>query len=453
MHLHILGICGTFMGGIAVLARDMGHTVTGSDQNVYPPMSTLLEQSGIEVMQGYSVNHLQPAPDMVVIGNTLSRGNESVEYVLNNSLPFTSGPQWLGENVLAGKRVLAVSGTHGKTTTTSMLAWILESAGKQPGFLIGGVAENFGVSARNSRTGYFVVEADEYDSAFFDKRSKFIHYHPGILVINNIEFDHADIFDDIGAVRRQFHHLLKTVPGSGRVITRYGDPEIQKVLALGCWSRLEEFGIAAGDWTLAHPRPDFSGFDVCHQEHFTGRVEWPLIGAHNAENALAAIAAAAAAGIDPARATTALGEFRSVKRRLQQLACVNGITVYDDFAHHPTAIQRTLEALRSKVGNDRIIAVLEPRSNTMKMGVHRQTLAPALDAADRVVLFQGPEVKWSLSEVTDQLGVKGVSYHSVDEIIHDICKDVRSGDHIVIMSNGGFDGIHAKMISAISKAA
>ena len=452
MHIHILGICGTFMGGIALLAREQGHQVTGSDQNVYPPMSTQLQQAGIELLQGYTEDHLIPAPDLVVIGNTLGRGNACIEYVLSQGLPYTSGPQWLSENFLKDRYVLAVAGTHGKTTTTSMLAWLLDQAGKEPGFLIGGVAENFGISARPGSSAYFVIEADEYDTAFFDKRSKFIHYHARTQVINNIEFDHADIFRDITDVRRQFHHLMKTLPANGRVIIRHGDAETARVLESGCWTPVQRFGLDFGDWTVNNLAQDYSRFQVLSAGRAVGTVEWELIGAHNAENALAAIAAAASAGVTPQQACTILAGFRSVKRRLQQLAEINGITVYDDFAHHPTAIRATLAALRSRVGAERIIAVLEPRSNTMKMGVHQDTLGDSLAGADHVLLYQGPDVKWDLMIISTQLGEKCRVLKEISEIIAEIVRLSRPADHILIMSNGGFENIHQRLIERLANA-
>jgi UDP-N-acetylmuramate: L-alanyl-gamma-D-glutamyl-meso-diaminopimelate ligase len=452
MRIHILGICGTFMGGIALLARELGFEVSGSDQNVYPPMSSQLEQSGIELRQGYSAAHLQPAPDLVLIGNTLGRGNACVEYVLDQGLAYTSGPQWLAENILHSRQVLAVSGTHGKTTTTSLLAWLLEQAGNPCGFLIGGVAENFGTSARTGSSDQFVIEADEYDTAFFDKRSKFIHYRARILVINNIEFDHADIFRDITDIHRQFNHLLKTIPAAGQIIVRHGDGEIATVLDMGCWTPVQTFGLRGGNWTAAPSVPDFSRFQVLRDGRAIADVSWDLIGAHNAENALAALAAAGAVGIDPVHACAALNGFKSVKRRLQLLAKVRGVSVYDDFAHHPTAIGTTLQALRSRVGGERIIAVLEPRSNTMKLGTHKDTLAGSLQAADRVVLYQGPDVKWDLNIVSQQLGDISRKYSNIEEIIRDLSEMARPGDHILIMSNGGFENLHQRLIERLQDA-
>jgi len=440
------------MGGIALLAREQGHEVSGSDQNVYPPMSTQLQESGIDLLQGYTEDHLKPAPDLVIIGNTLGRGNACIEYILNQGLPFTSGPQWLSENFLNDRYVLAVAGTHGKTTTTSMLAWLLDQAGKDTGFLIGGVAENFGISARSGSSEFFVIEADEYDTAFFDKRSKFIHYHARTQVINNIEYDHADIFNDIADVRRQFHHLMKTLPATGRVITRHGDAEIARVLDMGCWTPVQTFGLDDGDWTVNNQAADYSRFQVLADGRVQGTVEWGLIGAHNAENALAAIAAAESAGVSPQQACSILAGFRSVKRRLQQLAKINGITVYDDFAHHPTAVRATLAALRGRVGAERIIAVLEPRSNTMKMGVHKDTLGDSLAGADHIFLYQGPDVRWDLTVISTQLGDKCRNLKEINEIIAEILRLCRPGDHILIMSNGGFENFQQRLIERLADA-
>lgn len=452
MKIHILGICGTFMGGIALLARALGHEVSGSDANVYPPMSTQLEGSGIRLHQGYSAASLQPAPDMVIVGNVVSRGNPCVEYLLDRGLRYTSGPQWLSEQVLADKHVLAVSGTHGKTTTTSLLAWILDTAGQNPGFLIGGMAENFGLSARLGDSRYFVVEADEYDTAFFDKRSKFIHYHPRTLIINNIEFDHADIFHDIADIKREFHRLIRILPATGRILHRFGDPQIQDVLAQGCWTPCQTFGINEGDWHLTDNSVDFSQFDVIFGEKRIGTVGWKLIGRHNAENALAAIAAAHHVGISPDLAAGALATFKSVKRRLEKLAEVAGITIYDDFAHHPTAIAVTLAALRTMTREgERVIALFEPRSNTMKLGIHRETLAPAFEAADKVYIYQPRGLSWDMAASLSGLGAKCKIYADTAGIIDSVQKQARSGDHVVIMSNGGFEGIHRRLIEALEK--
>lgn len=448
MKIHILGICGTFMGGIAVLARELGHAVTGSDLNIYPPMSDQLHAHGIPVQEGYSVSHLEPRPDLVVIGNALSRGNPCVEHVLNEAIPCASGPEWLAREVLPGRHVLAVSGTHGKTTGSSMLAWILESAGQRPGFLIGGVPGNFGDTARLGTGAGFVVEADEYDSAFFDKRSKFVHYRPQTLIINNIEYDHADIFADLAAIRRQFHHLVRTVPGKGRIIVREGDPEIQQVLAQGCWTPVSTFG-AGGEWQGYPLSEDAGRFEVRRSGQAVGTVQWGLLGQHNLENALAAIAAAAAAGVEPARSCASLGEFRGVARRLQHLGDPGGVHVYDDFAHHPTAIAATLAALRSRAGAARILAVLEPRSNTMRMGVHRDALPAALAAADEVFVYRPPGMTWDPGSAGAASTGRWRVLASVEEIVQSVAGITRSGDNVVIMSNGGFEGIQKRLLARL----
>jgi UDP-N-acetylmuramate: L-alanyl-gamma-D-glutamyl-meso-diaminopimelate ligase len=452
MHLHILGICGTFMGGIALLARDLGHKVTGSDSNIYPPMSDQLEATDIELIAGYNPLQLEPAPDLTIIGNSLSRGNECVEYVLKAGLRYTSGPQWLAENILIGRHVMAVSGTHGKTTTTSMLAWILESAGLQPGFLVGGIAENFGLSAHRGSGSFFVVEADEYDTGFFDKRSKFIHYHPATLVIGNIEYDHADIFDDIGAIKREFHHLIRTIPATGKIIIKADDREIQDVLEMGCWTPVEGFGIESGSWRANPVKQDFSEFEVSCNGAPAGLVKWELIGRHNAENALAAIAASRQADILPADACTALARFKSVKRRLQKLAETGGITVYDDFAHHPTAIRVTLEALRRNVGRQRIIVIMEPRSNTMKLGIHGENLPRSLLEADLAIIYQASNTIINHDMVARILGAKASVSGDIEEIIELVLGYTRPGDHVVIMSNGGFENIHQRLIARLPHA-
>ncbi len=445
MHLHILGICGTLMGGIARLAREAGHTVSGSDQNVYPPMSTQLAQLGVTVKQGYHAEHLQPAPDCVVIGNALSRGNPAVEYALNQGLPYTSGPEWLAEHILRDRWVLAVAGTHGKTTTSSMLAWILEHAGLEPGFLIGGVAQNFGVSARLGKTPFFVIEADEYDSAFFDKRSKFIHYRPRTAILNNLEFDHADIFADLAAIEQQFHHFVRTVPGQGLVIVNGADAALARVLARGCWTPVEQFGVNDG-WSIKDNGAE-PGFDILHQGQPQGWLRWTLLGAHNRMNALAALAAARHAGVAPAQAISALQEFQGVRRRMEVRASINGVTVYDDFAHHPTAIATTLQGLRERVGQARILAVLEPRSNTMRMGVHQHTLAPSLSLADAVFLYEPPDLGWELGAVAAALTNKQSRVlTSVAALSDAIAREARPGDHVLIMSNGSFGGLHEQLI-------
>ncbi|GAC07997.1 UDP-N-acetylmuramate:L-alanyl-gamma-D-glutamyl-meso-diaminopimelate ligase [Paraglaciecola chathamensis] len=448
MHLHILGICGTFMGGIAAIAKAMGHKVTGSDNNVYPPMSTQLESLGIELTQGFDEDQFDPQPDMVVIGNALSRGNLAVEYVLNRGLPYTSGPQWLLENVLNDRWVLAVSGTHGKTSTSSMLAWILESAGMSPGFLIGGIPQNFGISARLGETPFFVIEADEYDSAFFDKRSKFVHYRPRTLVINNLEFDHADIFDSIADIQKQFHHLIRMIPGNGLVIAPKADTHITQVLDKGCWSPVQFVG---SDWKVAECAADGSEFDVVYKGTSFGRVKWSLLGQHNVQNAMMAIIAARHAGVLPEVAIEALTNFVNAKRRMEVLGTVNGITVYDDFAHHPTAISTTLEGLRAKVGKARILAVLEPRSNTMKMGVHKQTLAQSWSAADQVFIYQPSHLSWSMDALLAQSEVTTSLHDDLEILEKSILSYAKPGDHILIMSNGGFGGIHQHLLQKLSQ--
>jgi len=454
MRIHILGICGTFMGGIALLARSLGHAVSGSDANVYPPMSTQLEEQGIELMEGYDPEHLQPAPDLVIIGNTVSRGNPAVEFILNNKLPYISGPQWVSEHILQTRHVLAVSGTHGKTTTTGMLCWILESAGLNPGFLVGGVPQNFGLSARlGGQLGdkaYFVIEADEYDTAFFDKRSKFIHYHPDTLVINNIEYDHADIFADIAAIRREFHHVVRIIPENGLIIAKQGDEEVSQVLEMGCWTAVEYFGGQGSDWSVDALSDDFSQFNVLFDCKNVGKVSWELIGQFNAENALAAIAAANHVGVEPAQSCEALQSLKNVKRRLECLAEVNQVTVYDDFAHHPTAISATLEALRQKVKGERIIAIMEPRSNTMKQGIHRETLADAFVEADHTFLYAADNLDWDLSKAVSSLGKKASVMDSIENIVNTVASLAEAGDHILIMSNGDFSGLHQKLIEKLS---
>ena len=450
MNLHILGICGTFMGGIARLAQQLGHRVTGSDRNVYPPMSDELARAGIDVIQGYEPDCLDPAPDLVIIGNALSRGNSSVEYVLAEKIPCISGPQWLAENVLPGRTVCAVSGTHGKTTTASMLAWLLYDAGLEPGFLIGGVPENFGRSASLGGPDFFVVEADEYDTAFFDKRSKFIHYRPDVLIINNLEFDHADIFTGIEEIQRQFHHLVRTVPGNGRIIARAGSAHIDTVLGMGIWTPLTRFGDASSAW---HTEPlvlDYSEFQVIHEGREAGRVHWPLFGRHNAENALAALLAARTAGVRIQQACASLSGFSSVKRRLQLLATVNGISVYDDFAHHPTAIRCALQALRERIGDQRLIAVLELRSNTMKAGIHQHTLAGALEGADLVCVLEPRGLGWDLPASLGGLGDKLCLFPAVTDIVEHLRRTSAPRDHILIMSNGGFDSIYPRLIEGLS---
>lgn len=448
-HIHILGICGTFMGGIALLARATGFRVTGSDENVYPPMSTLLADQGIGVTRGYDPAQLDPAPDEVVVGNVMSRGNPAVEHVLNRGLAYTSGPQWLAENVLRGRWVLAVAGTHGKTTTASMLAWILEHAGLAPGFLIGGVPENFGVSARLGTAPFFVVEADEYDTAFFDKRSKFVHYRPRTLVLNNLEYDHADIFPDLAAIERQFHHLVRTVPGEGLIVCNAEDADLARVLSAGCWTPTEGFSTGgAADWQAQALEPDGSRFRIIAAGNPRGEVVWDLIGRHNMANALAALAAARHAGVPVEEGIRALATFRSVKRRLQLRGERSGVYVYDDFAHHPTAITVTLQALRARVGGARILAVLDPRSNTMRMGVHRDRLAAALAEADLVFLHAPADLGWDPAPVTDALE-RAAACPDVDGLLRALLAQARPGDHVLIMSNGGFGGLHERLLAAL----
>ena len=452
MHIHILGVCGTFMGSLALLARELGHTVTGSDTNVYPPMSTQLEAAGIALLTGYSPDHLEPAPDLVVIGNALSRGNPEVEAVLDKGLPYTSGPEWLREQVLPGKWVLAVSGTHGKTTTASMLAWILEYAHMAPGFLIGGVTQNFPQSARLGETPFFVVEADEYDSAFFDKRSKFVHYHPRTLIINNLEYDHADIFPDLAAIQRQFHHLVRTVPGTGLIVSPAGVEAIEQTLDQGCWTPRETLG-AEGDWQVKLTAADGSAFEVWHEGAAIATVNWEHTGEHNVMNGLAALIAARHVGVTPEIGAQALAAFKGVKRRMECLADVHGIRVYDDFAHHPTAIKTTLAGLRAKVGDEKIIALIEPRSNTMRLGVHREALKNCFSDADAVLWYQPSHSDWDLDELVNHSSVPAQLEHTIDELIHGALSLAESGSHIVIMSNGGFDGIHQKLVGQLNRHA
>ncbi|HYA36788.1 MAG TPA: UDP-N-acetylmuramate:L-alanyl-gamma-D-glutamyl-meso-diaminopimelate ligase [Candidatus Methylomirabilis sp.] len=449
MRLHILGIGGTFMAGVALLARDLGHDVSGSDAGVYPPMSTQLEAQGIRLMEGYEAAHLDNAkPDLVVIGNALSRGNPLVEAVLDRGLRYTSGAQWVAENVLHGRWVLAVAGTHGKTSTASMVAWILEHAGLHPGFLIGGVPENFGVSARLGHEPFFVIEADEYDTAFFDKRSKFVHYRPRTAILNNLEFDHADIFPDLDSIARQFHHFVRTVPHSGLLVVNARDDRLSEVLGMGCWTPVEHFGADDG-WTAEARNAEASRFQVLFRGQDQGEVAWNLLGAHNVANALAAIAAARHAGVPVKTALAAIGKFRNVKRRLEVRGTARGVTVYDDFAHHPTAIAATLGALRARVGNARILAVLELRSNTMRMGVHRDTLGGALALADRVLLLRPVDLNWNLDRVTGALTGRGRAYSTVEEIIDALAAEARPEDQVLIMSNGGFGNIHARLLERL----
>jgi UDP-N-acetylmuramate: L-alanyl-gamma-D-glutamyl-meso-diaminopimelate ligase len=458
MHIHILGICGTFMGGLAVLANQAGHKVTGCDANVYPPMSTQLAAQGIELIEGFDPEQIRLAPDLFVVGNVVSRGNPLMEEILNRGLPYTSGPQWIGTHILNGKWVLAVAGTHGKTTTSSMLAWILEDAGYHPGFLIGGVPMNFGISARLSGavadSDFFVIEADEYDTAFFDKRSKFVHYRAKTAILNNLEYDHADIFPDLGAIETQFHHLVRTVPGVGRLIVNGMEASLQRVMNRGCWSERERFA-AYGDaeWTLK-TREDGS-FEVVHRGDTQGVVNWSLTGGHNRLNALAAIAAARHVGVAPAQAIASLERFENVKRRMELRGVVNGIAVYDDFAHHPTAIAATVAGLRKKVGDARILAVLEPRSNTMKLGTMKEALPESLADADLVFGYGAREngkdaLGWDLGQALAPLGAKAHAFGDLVLLVQAIAQAAKPGDHILTMSNGGFGGVHQKLLDALS---
>ncbi|WP_337843010.1 UDP-N-acetylmuramate:L-alanyl-gamma-D-glutamyl-meso-diaminopimelate ligase [Rheinheimera sp.] len=449
MHIHILGICGTFMGGIAAIAKSLGHKVTGADANVYPPMSTQLEQLGIELTQGYDPAQLEPAPDLVIIGNAMSRGNPAVEYVLDQNIPYSSGPQWLAEEVLHQRWVLAVSGTHGKTTTSSMLAWILDYAGLTPGFLIGGIPQNFEVSARLGDSPFFVIEADEYDTAFFDKRSKFVHYRPRTLVINNLEYDHADIFPDLAAIQRQFHHLLRMVPSTGLVLSPAYVKAVDQTLALGCWSEQQRYG---QDWTVQLLKADGSAFTLCYQGVLQGELHWSLLGQHNVENAVMAIAAARHAGVPVAVALEAMHKFVAPKRRLELKGVKRQVAVYDDFAHHPTAIATTLQGLRANVGKARILAVLEPRSNTMRLGVHKAALPESLQLADEVYLFEPANSGWSMVDVAAQMPGRAYVFQSIELLVAALVEKASAGDHILVMSNGGFGGIHQKLLDALENS-
>ncbi len=454
MHIHILGICGTFMGGIAVIARELGFKVTGCDQNVYPPMSVQLEAQGIELISGYSPEQLALEPDLYVIGNVVTRGNPLMEEILNRNLPYISGPQWLLENVLRKYWVLAVAGTHGKTTTSSMLAWILDYAGLNPGFLIGGIPENFGVSARTGRlpgdnenttetSPFFVIEADEYDTAFFDKRSKFLHYHPKTLILNNLEFDHADIFPDLAAIERQFHHLIRIVPNAGLIISNGNDNSLKRVFEQGCWTPIEEFGVETG-WH-SEMQSDY-GTKVFFKNTYQDTLYWDLLGEHNNMNALAALLAARHAGIPIQIGIEALMRFKNVKRRMEKRGTVNGVTLYDDFAHHPTAIRTTIDGLRKHIGKEkRIIAVLEPRSNSMKMGVWKNELAESLNEANHIFCFTR-EALWA-KEIMHNSEKKAYCHDDLNELVQAICMLAKPDDHILVMSNGGFGGIHEKILS------
>jgi len=445
-HLHILGICGTFMGGIAALASRAGFKVTGCDAGVYPPMSEQLERLGIRLVEGYGADQLALAPDLWVVGNVVTRGNPLMEAILDRGDRYVSGPQWIADNVLHGRHVLAVAGTHGKTTTAAMVAWILEQAGLAPGFLIGGVPNDFPESARLPGANLFVIEADEYDTAFFDKRSKFVHYRPRTVVLNNLEFDHADIFPDLASIERQFHHLVRMVPGAGRIIANGRDEALARVLAIGCWTPVERIGIAGG-WQ-AGPVDDDGGFEVSWNGEPQGQLRWNLLGEHNRMNALAAVAAARAAGVAPGRSLEALGRFGGVQRRMEEKGRARGVVVYDDFAHHPTAIRTTLEGLRSRVGSARILAVLEPRSNTMKLGVMRDALPASLAGADRVFVL-GAGLGWDPRDALAPLGARAQTFASLADLVPAVAAEARAGDHVLAMSNGGFGGFHARLLEAL----
>ncbi len=450
MHIHILGICGTFMGGLAALACEHGHKVTGCDANVYPPMSDQLRALGIELIEGWGAGQLALKPDMFVVGNVVSRGNPLLEAMLDAGVAYTSGPQWLAEHVLQGRHVLAVAGTHGKTTTTSMLAWILDQAGLQPGFLVGGVPQNFGISARLGAGRGFVIEADEYDTAFFDKRSKFVHYRPRTAILNNLEFDHADIFPDLAAIETQFHHLVRSVPGQGLLVVNGRDEALQRVLARGCWSEVVRFGARKEEPGALRARGDPHAFDVLRGSLKVGRVEWPLMGEHNQLNALAAIAAAEHLGVAPEASARALAGFQNVRRRMELVGEAAGVKVYDDFAHHPTAMRTTIDGLRRKVGGQRILAVFEPRSNTMKLGMMKAQLPWALEEADLSFCLQG-NYGWDASEALAPIGERAVVAANVDALVAAVLRAARPGDHVLCMSNGGFGGIHAKLLGALGK--
>ena len=452
MHIHILGICGTFMGSLAIIAKQMGHTVSGSDVNVYPPMSTQLEMAGIELMSGYSIDHLFPMPDQIIVGNVISRGNEVAEYLLNNHIPYTSGPAWLHDQVLCDRWVLAVAGTHGKTTTSSMLAWILESAGLNPGFLIGGVPENFDYSSRLGDSKYFVIEADEYDTAFFDKRSKFIHYCPYTLVLNNLEFDHADIFDDLDAIKRQFHHLLRIMPSDGKLIINKDDQNIQDVIDMGSWTPIESFSTqeSAATWFADDIDLQNSQFTLMQNNKPRGLGALKLFGRHNMANAIAAIAAAQHAGVYVEDALQALANFDGVKRRLEHKGTFHNISIYDDFAHHPTEIAATISAFKDQRPDGRIITIFEPRSNSMRLGIHVDQLASAFDDADKVFIFEPSDLKWSLEDVVKNINPDAKLFTTVDDVILDLLNEVKEGDNILILSNGSFDGLSEKLVLQMS---
>jgi len=457
MHLHIIGVCGTFMGGVAAIARAAGHRVTGSDRNVYPPMSTQLAALGVHVIEGYEPDQLGLNPDVFVVGNVMSRGNALIEALLDSGRPYESGPEWLARNVLNGRWVLGVAGTHGKTTTASMLTWILEHAGLAPGFLVGGVPLDFKVSARLGTGQHFVVEADEYDTAFFDKRAKFVHYRPRTAILNNLEHDHADIYPDVAAIQRQFHLLLRTVPSNGRLVVNAADRNLAGVLEMGCWTPVERFTAEAAvptDWRVcADPASGYASFELWHGDRRVGQVAWGLLGRHNAENALAALVAARHAGVDEQAALEALRRFGGVRRRLEVRGEVGGVVVYDDFAHHPTAIATTLDGVRRRAAGGRVIAVLEPRSNTMKLGTHKAALAGSLRGADRVFVYQSPEVKWEVADALRPLGELVTVHTDLGQLTAALAEHSRPGDHLVLMSNGSFGGLHERLLAALQARA
>jgi UDP-N-acetylmuramate: L-alanyl-gamma-D-glutamyl-meso-diaminopimelate ligase len=450
VRLHILGICGTFMGGLAKIARERGHVVTGCDAQVYPPMSDQLRELGIRLHEGYDAEQLEKYPaDLYVVGNAMTRGKPVIEAILDRALPYMSGPQWLAENVLGDKWVLAVAGTHGKSTTSSMLAWILERAGLDPGFLIGGIVRNFATSARDTASKFFVIEADEYDTAFFDKRSKFVWYRPRTAILNNLEYDHADIFPDLASIETQFHHLVRIVPSQGLLVVNGADPSLERVLSRGAWTPVQRFG-PAQEWSVGTLGADDS-FEVLHEGRPMGVVRWDLMGEHNRNNALAAIAAARHAGVEPRLAIEALGGFEGVKRRMEVRGRVNGITIYDDFAHHPTAFETTIAGLRRRAGRERVVAVFEPRSNTMKLGTMQSMLAQSLTGAD-VVFCYAKGLGWEPSGALAPLGARAFVFHDMDPMVDSIAELLRPGDHVLVMSNGGFGGVHEKLLSRLAPA-
>ncbi|MEM7469255.1 MAG: UDP-N-acetylmuramate:L-alanyl-gamma-D-glutamyl-meso-diaminopimelate ligase [Pseudomonadota bacterium] len=453
MHIHILGICGTFMGGIAHLARALGHNVTGSDQNVYPPMSDQLEAAGIELRAGYDPAHLDPSPDLVLIGNALSRGNDAVEYVLNKGIPYSSGPAWLKRSVLNGRQVIAVAGTHGKTTTTSLITWMLAANGIKPGYLIGGRANNFELTAELGEGKPFVIEADEYDTAFFDKRSKFVHYKPDIFIINNIEFDHADIFDSVDRIRRQFHHAVRIIPGNGLIIANGDDEEVNSTLKMGCWSRVHTFGSqGAPDSKLIEQQPESAErFEIASSELGSIKFSPPIPGVHNAFNTLAAIIACKHVGLELAQCLNALDSFKGVKRRLDNYATIDGVALFDDFAHHPTAIRATLRAMRQETAVGRLICVLEPRSNTMQDGTHSEALKFAFEDADLVFLYEPNDLRWDIRQTAVSVGDNCECFDQIEQIIEAVVSSVRSEDRVVIMSNGGFENFHQRLAAALKQ--